>query len=105
MNLMLKSIRISTFVFLLSAVCVVTSAAQEPRGTAADFYKATKAAPAKAATAEDANLESTLSDIDNILLDMAAEEAATATEETMATVPGKEKEIAEDTSEEENFNF
>jgi hypothetical protein len=40
-----------------------------------------------------------------MLLDMAAEEAATAVEETMATVPGKEKEIAEDTSEEENFNF
>jgi hypothetical protein len=37
---------------------------------------------------------------------MAAEEAATAAEETMATVPGKEKEIAvEDSSEEENFNF
>jgi hypothetical protein len=71
---------------------------------------ATEAAPAEAAivkatTAKDANLESTLSDIDNILLDMAAEEAATAAEETMATVPRKEKEIAEDTSEEENFNF
>ena len=46
MNLMLKSIRISTFVFLLSAACVVTSTAQEPRGPAADFYEATKAAPA-----------------------------------------------------------
>jgi hypothetical protein len=65
----------------------------------------TKAAIAEAATAEDANLESTLSDIDKILLDMASEEAATAAEETMATVPGKEKEIDEDTSEEENFNF
>ena len=36
---------------------------------------------------------------------MAAEEAATAVEETLATVPGKEKEIAEDTSEEKDFNF
>jgi hypothetical protein len=36
---------------------------------------------------------------------MAVEEAATAAEKTMATVPRKEKEIAEDTSEEENFNF
>jgi hypothetical protein len=36
---------------------------------------------------------------------MAAEEAATAAEETLATVIGKEKEAAEDTSEEENFNF
>jgi hypothetical protein len=65
----------------------------------------TEAAIAEAATAEVANLESTLSDIDKILLDMAAEEAATAAEETMVTVPGTEKEIAEDTLEEENFNF
>jgi hypothetical protein len=62
-----------------------------------------EAAIVEAATAKDANLESTLSDIDKILLDMAAEEAAIAAEETMATVPGKEKEIVEDTS--EDFNF
>jgi hypothetical protein len=36
---------------------------------------------------------------------MATEEAAAATEEAMATVPEKEKEIAEEASEEENFNF
>jgi hypothetical protein len=36
---------------------------------------------------------------------MAAEEAAAATEETMAPEPEKKKEIAEDTSEEEIFNF
>jgi hypothetical protein len=36
---------------------------------------------------------------------MAIEEAATAAEEAMATVPEIEKEIAEDASEEENFNF
>jgi hypothetical protein len=71
---------------------------------------ATEVAPTEAATAEaepteDANLESTLSNIDKILLDMAAEEAAAAAEETTATVPEKEKEIAEAASEEENFNF
>jgi hypothetical protein len=38
---------------------------------------------------EAANLESTFSDIDKMLLDMAAEEAATAAEETLATVPRK----------------
>jgi hypothetical protein len=65
----------------------------------------TEAATAEAATADDANLKSTFSDIDRMLLDMAAEEASTAAEETMATVPRKEKEMAEDTSEEENFNF
>jgi adenine-specific DNA methylase len=64
-----------------------------------------KAADAKAATAEDVHLESTISNIDKILLDMAAEKAAAATEEAMALEPEKEKEIAEDTSEEEIFNF
>jgi adenine-specific DNA methylase len=64
-----------------------------------------KAADAKAAMAEDVHLESTISNIDKILLDMAAEKAAAATEEAMALEPEKEKEIAEDTSEEEIFNF
>jgi hypothetical protein len=36
---------------------------------------------------------------------MAAEEATTAAEEGVATVPEKEKEIAEDASEKEDFNF
>ena len=36
---------------------------------------------------------------------MATEEAAAATKETMAPEPEKEKEIAEDTSEDEIFNF
>jgi hypothetical protein len=65
----------------------------------------TEAATAEAEPAEDANLESTLSNIDKILLDMAAEEAATAAEEAVATVPEKEKEITGDALEEENFNF
>jgi hypothetical protein len=40
-----------------------------------------------------------------MLLNMAAEEAAAAAKETLATVPGKGKEIAEDTSDEKDFNF
>jgi hypothetical protein len=76
----------------------------------AEAATATEAAPTEATTveatmAEATNLESTLSDIDKILLDMAAEEAATAAEETLATVPGKGKEIAKDISEEKDFNF
>jgi hypothetical protein len=98
-------------------IITVTEAIEEtPRPASAlkalavESAASTEAAPAKTAIAEaatdkDANLESTLSDIDKILLDMAAEEAATAAEETMATVPGKEKETTEDTSEEEKFNF
>jgi hypothetical protein len=77
---------------------------------AAEVATATEAAPAEAitaeaATAEDTNLESTFSDSDKMLLNMAAEEAAAAAEKTLATVPGKGKEIAEDTSEVKDFNF
>jgi hypothetical protein len=80
------------------------------KAPAVESTAATEAVPTEPATAEaepteDANLESTLSNIDKILLDMAAEEAATAAEETTATVPEKEKEIVETALEEEDFNF
>jgi hypothetical protein len=64
-----------------------------------------EATPAEAATAEDIQLESTIANIDKILLDMAAEETIAATKETMAPEPEKKKEIVEDTSEDEIFNF
>jgi hypothetical protein len=57
---------------------------------------------AETETAEDPNLETTLGDIDNILLKM-AEEEATAAAVDMAIEKGKEQ--IEDTLEEENFNF
>jgi hypothetical protein len=84
--------------------------ASAPKAPAVESTTATEAAPseataAEAATAEDIHLESTIANIDKILLDMAAEEAAAATEETMALEPEKEKEIDEDTSEDEIFNF
>jgi hypothetical protein len=84
-----------------------TSASKAPavESATATEAAATEAAAAEAAMAEDVHLESTLSNIDKILLDMATEEAAAAAKETMATVPEKEKEIAEDASEEEIFNF
>jgi hypothetical protein len=68
---------------------------------------ASKITPAAevAASAEATNLESTLSDIDKVLLDMAAEETAASVEEVLATVPKKGKEIVEDISEEKGFNF
>jgi hypothetical protein len=55
--------------------------------------------------AEDTNLESTLSNIEKMLLNMAAEEAVAAAEETLSTVLGKGKEIAENISDEKDFNF
>jgi hypothetical protein len=80
----------------------ITPAAE---GATATEAAPTEAATAEAATAEDTNLESTCSDIDKMLLNMAAEEAATAAKQTLATVPGKGKEIAEHTSKENDFNF
>jgi hypothetical protein len=49
-------------------------------------------------------LENTLIDIDEMILNMAEETPATVSEKR-EKMPGKEKEPAEDTSEEENFNF
>jgi hypothetical protein len=80
--------------------------------TAADEAASAEASTSEAAAAEAANLENTLSDIDEMILNMAEEEADVATEETPAAVPekrekmpGKEKELAEDASEERNFIF
>jgi hypothetical protein len=56
----------------------------------------------KTGITEDPNLETTLGDIDNILLRMAEEEAA-AVAVNMTTEKGKEQ--IEDTLQEENFNF
>ena len=80
------------------------------KAPAVESTTATEATPAEAtateaAAAEDIHLECTIADIDKILENMAAEEAAAATEETMALEPEKEKEIDEDTSEDEVFNF
>jgi hypothetical protein len=102
-----KRRRIITVIEAIEETPPPASASKTP---AAEDTAATEATPAKAATAkaeaaEDTNLEGTFSDIDKMLLNMVAEEAATAAEETLATVPGKEKGIAEDTSEEKDFNF
>jgi hypothetical protein len=67
-----------------------------PKAPAVESTTATEAAPseatnAEATRAEDIHLESTIADIDKVLLDMAAEEAAAATEETMAQSPRRRK--------------
>jgi hypothetical protein len=97
-----KRRRIITVIEAIEETPPPASASKTP---AAEDATATEAAPAEATMTEDTNLEGTFSDIDKMLLNMAAEEAATAAEETLATVPGKEKEIAEGTSEEKDFNF
>jgi hypothetical protein len=66
--------------------------------------KAKTSAEAAAAT-EAANLESTLSGIDKLLLNMAAKETAAAAEMAMAIVPGKGKKITDTASEEIDFDL
>jgi hypothetical protein len=61
-------------------------------------------ARAEDAKSEDINLESIATDIDKMLLNMAAEEAGAATEETTAAKPEKE-EMTKDASEDEAFDF
>jgi hypothetical protein len=60
---------------------------------------------AEATTAEASNLETTLSNIDKVLLDLATGETAAAAEEVLALAPEKGKKIAEDTLEEKGFKF
>jgi hypothetical protein len=97
-----KRQRIVTVIEAIEETPPPASASKTP---AAEDAAATEAAPAEAAMTEDLNLESTFSDIDKMLSNMATEEAATTAEETLATVPGKEKEIAEDASEGKDFYF
>jgi hypothetical protein len=80
--------------------------------TAAAEAAPTEASTSEAAAAEATNLENTLFVIDEMILNMAEEETAVAAEDTPTAVPkkrekmpGKEKEPAEDASEEGNFNF
>jgi hypothetical protein len=98
-------------------ITVIEAIEETPPPASAPKTAAAKAAPPEAATSEAAaaeatDLETTLDDIDEMILKMAEEETAVATEETPAAVPEKgeempkkEKESAEDTLEEENFNF
>jgi hypothetical protein len=106
-----KRWRIITVIDAIEETPPSASASKTP---VAEDTTATEAAPTEAETVEaetveDTNLESTFSDIDKMLLNMATEEAVAAAEETLAPAPekekGNEKEIAEDTSEEKDFNF
>jgi hypothetical protein len=106
-----KRRRIITVIDAIEETPPSASASKAPvaEDTAATEAASAEATTAEAETTEDTNLEGTFSDIDKMLLNMAAEEAAIAAEETLAPAlgkkKGKKKEIAEDTSEEKDFNF
>jgi hypothetical protein len=98
-------------------ITVIEAIEETPPSASAPKSAAAKVAPVEASTskaiaAETTDLENTLIDIDEMILNMAEEDTAAAAEETPAAVPekgekmpGKEKEPVEDTSEEENFIF
>jgi hypothetical protein len=98
-------------------ITVIEAIEETPSSASAPKIAVAEAAPAETSTSEAAaveatELENTLIDIDEMILNMAEEETAAAAEKTLVAVPekgekmlGKEKESAEDTLEEENFNF
>jgi hypothetical protein len=102
-----KKRRIIHAVEVIEQTPSLASASKIPaiESTAASEAAPTEAESAEGETDEDVNLEATLSEIDTMLLDAAAEEAAAAAEEIPSTVVGKGKEKVEDTSAEEDFNF
>jgi hypothetical protein len=88
-----KKRRIIRVVEVIEQTPPLTSASKTP---AIKSSTATEAIPAEAEsveaeTAEDVNLDATLSKIDTMLLDAAAEEATAAAEEIPGTVAGKER--------------
>jgi hypothetical protein len=102
-----KKRRIIRGVEVIEQTPPLASASKTP---AIESSAAIEAAPveaksSEAETAEDVNLDATLSKIDTMLLDAAAEGAAAAAEEIPGTVAGKGKEKVEDISEEVDFNF
>jgi hypothetical protein len=98
-----KKRRIIHVVEVIEQTPPLASASKTPaiESTAAVEAAPTEAKSDEAETAEDVNLEATLSEIDTMLLDAAVEEAAATAEEILGTVAGKGKEKVEDTSEEE----
>jgi hypothetical protein len=96
---------------VIEAIEETSPLASAPKTAAAKATPA-KASTSEAAAAEATNLENTLSDIDEMILNMAEEETAAAAEETPVAVPekrekmpGKEKELAEDASEGRKFQL
>jgi hypothetical protein len=96
---------------VIEAIEETPPSASVPKTAAAEAAPA-EASSSEAAAAEATNLENTLTDIDEMILNMAEEETAAAAEETPVVVPekgenmpGKEKEIARDASEEEDSTF
>jgi hypothetical protein len=70
-------------------ITVIEVIEETPPSASAPKTAAAEAAPAEAATAEATDLEKTLTNIDEMILNMAEEETAAAAKETPAAVPKK----------------
>jgi hypothetical protein len=90
-----KKRRIVTIMQAIERTPPLASASKITPVASAEATAEAKTYAEAAAATKAANLESTLSGIDKILLGMAAEETAATAEKVMATVPGKGKKIAD----------
>jgi hypothetical protein len=85
-------------------ITIIEAIEETPPSASVLKTAAAEASTSEATAVEATNLENTLSDIDEMILNMAEEETV-AVPEKREKMPGKEKELAEDASEERNFNF
>jgi hypothetical protein len=90
-----KKRRIVTIMQAIERTPPLASASKITPVASAEATAEAKTSAEAAAATKAANLESTLSGIDKILLGMAAEETAATAEKAMATLPGKGKKIAD----------
>jgi hypothetical protein len=97
--------RIVTVMQAIEQTPLSTSASKITLVASAEAAVEAKTSAEAAAATEAANLESTLSGIDKILLGMAAEETVAAAEKAMAIVPSKGKKIADAALEEMDFDL
>jgi hypothetical protein len=82
-----------------------TSASRIVPAASAEATAEAETSAEAAAAAEATNLASTLSGIDKLLSDMAAEETAATAEKVMAAVPDKGKKIVDAALEEKDFDL
>jgi hypothetical protein len=100
-----KKRRIITVMQAIERTPPSTSASKITPLASAEATTEVNASTEAAAAAEATNLESTLSGIDKLLLNMAVEETVAAAEEVMATMPYKGKKIVDAASEEQDFDL
>jgi hypothetical protein len=100
-----KKRRIVTVMQVIERTRPLVSASKITHVASVEAVAEAKTSTDAAAATEAANLESTLSGIDKMLLNMAAEETVAAADKAMATMPRKGKKVADTASEEIDFDL